>query len=145
TYTDATFQPVRRKDEHQAFCLMVDRQEELAHTTTIYIGNRGYCSYNNMAHVMEKHQLFLFRSKDITSKGILSRFSFPSEESFDVDQTVILVRSHSRKVGQITGEMRFVDQATTFDYLDYGSYTTYPITFRVVRFPITDTGYECIL
>lgn len=145
TYIDAQLQPVRKKDEYHAFCLMVDRQKQSDDATTIYIGDRGYCSYNNMAHVMENHQLFLFRAKDITSQGILSRFSFPSEQSFDVDQAVTLVRSHSKKIGKLAGEVRFIDQAATFDYLDYGSYATYPISFRIVRFPLSDTIYECIL
>ncbi|MDE7311006.1 MAG: hypothetical protein K2N87_05195 [Eubacterium sp.] len=59
----------------------------------IFIGDRGYCSYNNMAHVIKKGQYFLFRTKDIHSKGLAAGFDYPQEESFDVTVNVTLVRS----------------------------------------------------
>lgn len=54
TYTDALIQPVHLKDEYSAFCSMVDRYEAVPGQKTVFIGDRGYCSYNNMAHVLEK-------------------------------------------------------------------------------------------
>lgn len=98
TYTDALIQPVRRKNEFGAFCDMVDRHDVLDGRKNVYTGDRGYCSYNNMAHVAEQGQYFLFRTKDIHSKGLVGNFNFPDEESFDIDINVILVRSHSKKV-----------------------------------------------
>ena len=114
----------------------------------IYIGDRGYCSYNNMAHVVEQGQYFLFRTKDIHSKGLVGNFNFPDAESFDIDVSVILVRSHSKKVLadiHTEGYIRFVDQAAAFDYIEYGSYDTYELSFRILRFPISTSTYECIV
>ncbi len=54
TYTDALIQPVHFKDEYKAFCLMADRYEAVPGQKTVFTGDRGYCSYNNMAHVLEK-------------------------------------------------------------------------------------------
>lgn len=54
TYSDALIQPVHHKDEFRAFCDMVDRHDTWAGTRDVFIGDRGYCSYNNMAHVVEK-------------------------------------------------------------------------------------------
>ena len=34
---------------------------------------------------------------------------------------------------------------TTFDYIDYGSYDTYELTFRIVRFPLSESTCECIV
>ena len=114
TYTDALIQPVHCKNEFGAFCDMVDRHEILEGRKNVYIGDRGYCSYNNMAHVMEQNQFFLFRTKDIHSKGLVGNFDFPEEESFDIDVRVTLVRSHSKKV-PVNPETykRFVDQVST--------------------------------
>lgn len=98
TYTDALIQPVRCKNEFGAFCDIVDRHDVLEGKKNVYIGDRGYCSYNNMAHVVEQGQYFLFRTKDIHSKGLVGNFNFPDEGSFDIDVSVILVRSHSKKV-----------------------------------------------
>ena len=146
TYTDALIQPVHCKNEFAAFCDMVDRHEIQEERKNVYIGDRGYCSYNNMAHVMEQNQFFLFRTKDIHSKGLVGNFDFPEEESFDIDVRVTLVRSHSKKVPASPGTYkRFVDQASTFDYIDYGSYDTYELAFRIIRFPLSESAYECIV
>lgn len=37
-----------------------------------------------MAHVVEKNQYFLFRTKDIHSKGLIGNFDFPDTDSFDI-------------------------------------------------------------
>lgn len=52
-YTDAILQPVHEKNEFGAFCDIVDRHGTLPGRKNVYIGDRGYCSYNNMAHVVE--------------------------------------------------------------------------------------------
>ena len=148
TYTDALIQPVRCKNEFGAFCDIVDRHDVLDGRKNVYIGDRGYCSYNNMAHVVEQGQYFLFRTKDIHSKGLVGNFNFPDAESFDIDVSVILVRSHSKKVLadiHTEGYIRFVDQAAAFDYIEYGSYDTYELSFRILRFPISTSTYECIV
>lgn len=87
-----------RLSHHQT--TTVDRHDVLDGIKNIYIGDRGYCSYNNMAHVVEQGQYFLFRTKDIHSKGLVGNFNFPDAESFDIDVSVILVRSHSKKFWQ---------------------------------------------
>ncbi len=145
TYTDALIQPVHNKDEFRAFCDMVDRHEILSGTKNVFIGDRGYCSYNNMAHVIEKGQYFLFRTKDIHSKGLVGGFDFPDDESFDITVKVTLVRSHSKKITPTDGYMRFVDKATSFDFITYGSLDTFELSFRIVRFPLSDSSYECIV
>lgn len=146
TYTDALIQPVRRKNEFGAFCDIVDRHDVLDGRKNVYIGDRGYCSYNNMAHVIHQDQYFLFRTKDIHSKGLVGNFDLPDEESFDIDVRVTLVRSHSRKVSaDPSSYIRFIDRASSFDYVEYGSHDTYGLSFRIVRFPISDSTYECIV
>jgi len=99
-----------RLSHHQT--TTVDRHDVLDGIKNVYIGDRGYCSYNNMAHVVEQGQYFLFRTKDIHSKGLVGNFNFPDAESFDIDVSVILVRSHSKKVLadiHTEGYIRFVD------------------------------------
>lgn len=38
-----------------------------------------------------------------------------------------------------------MDAAASFDYVAYGSLDTYDLLFRIVRFPIADDSYECIV
>ena len=99
-----------------------------------------------MAHVLEKEQFFLFRSKDIHSKGLVGNFDFSEEDSFDIRVNVTLVRSHKRKITVKNGfYRRYMDVHATFDYLAYGSMDSYDLTFRIVRFPISENTYECIV
>lgn len=146
TYSDALIQPVHLKDEFRAFCDMVDRHDTLPGTRDVFIGDRGYCSYNNMAHVLEKGQYFLFRTKDIHSKGLVGNFDFPDDDSFDIPVNVTLVRSHKKDIPVKEGfYKRYVDANASFDYAAYGSSGTYDLSFRIIRFPISDDSYECIV
>ena len=146
TYSDALIQAVHQKDEFRVFCDMVDRHHVLPGTKDVFIGDRGYCSYNNMAHVLEKGQYFLFRTKDIHSKGLVRNFDFPDTDSFDIQVNVTLVRSHKKKI-PIKDDFykRYVDVNASFDYVTYGSLDTYDLSFRIVRFPISVDSYECIV
>lgn len=145
SYTDAVIQPIHCKNEYRAFCDMVDRYETAPGRKTIFIGDRGYCSYNNMAHVIKKGQYFLFRTKDINSKGLVSGFDFPQKESFDITVKVTLVRSNSKKLQPKEGYKRFIGKGTAFDFIEYGSMDTFELSFRIVRFPLSDPSYECIV
>lgn len=145
TYTDALIQPVHGKDEFSAFCKIVDRHAVLPGSKNVYIGDRGYCSYNNMAHVMETGQYFLFRTKDIDQKGLVGNFGLPEGGSFDIRVKVAIVRTHSRKVKTPDGYRRFIGKNVAFDFLDYGSTDVHYMEFRVVRFQLPDGSYECLL
>lgn len=124
-YTDAILQPVHEKNEFSAFCRIVDRHGVLPGRKNVYTGDRGFCSYNNMAHVVERGQYFLFRTKDIHSKGLIGNFDFPETESFDIDVTVTLTRSHSSKISVPPGTYRrFIDRASAFDFIEYGTLDT---------------------
>lgn len=81
TYSDILLQPVHNKDEFSAFCPLVDSHTLLLDISDIFIGDRGYCSYNNMAHVIARNQYFLFQTKDIHGKGfsvtLITRIQIP--------------------------------------------------------------------
>lgn len=145
-YMDALLQPVHGKDEFRAFCTMVDRIPLIPGIRDIHIGDRGYCSYNNMAHVIEKGQYFLFRSKDVLSKGILKNMRLPTEGTFDETVTIAISRRQSKKI-QIPSDchLRFVGRDISFDYVDYGSDDIYTMTFRAVRIPLPSGSYECLV
>ena len=146
TYSDALIQSAHYKDEYAAFSEMVDRHQTPSGMKDVFIGDRGYCSYNNMAHVLEKNQFFLFRTKDIHSKGLVGNFNLPAEESFDIRVNVTLVRSHKKSIHiEEKYYRRHVDANTAFDYITPGSSDTYSLSFRIVRFPISEDTYECIL
>ena len=71
-YTDALVQDSRFENEHRAFVTMVDRDD--SKIPTIYIADRGYESYNNLAHVIEKRSKILDQSERLWQKRYSFRF-----------------------------------------------------------------------
>ena len=93
-FLDVLVQPARKRNEYSAFCEMVDRVKN--NCPTIYIADRGYASYNDFAHVLEKQQYFLIRCTDVKTSRLLG---FPLEDVREIDFHVdrILCRSKAKK------------------------------------------------
>ena len=125
---------------------MVDRDE--ASVPTIYIADRGYESYNNMAHVIEKEQKFLIRVRDSKSNSLVSGLILPVQDEFDVQYRVGLTRKQTNQVKNSC--LKFVPHTSTFDYLPRTTKKAIPmqpyyLSFRVVRFKLTEDTYEVLL
>lgn len=145
TYEDAVIQPVHLKNEFGAFCTMVDRLKVTDGVSCIFMADCGYCSYNNMAHVLEKKQFFLFRSKDVDVRSMAGHLPVPKEGSFDLCLDIVIRRSRSKKVTESGDYTTFVSAQTAFDFLPYGSLETYTLPVRIVRFLLENGSYECIM
>lgn len=146
TYTDALLQSAHHKDEFRAFCQMVDRHPVMKNTKNVFIADRGYCSYNNMAHVIESGQFFLIRTKDIGKKGLIGNFDIPEDPEFDLNIKVTLARSHKKSIRATEGfYRRTIDKNASFDFIEAGTDLTYDMEFRIVRFQYADDAYEAIV
>lgn len=142
-YIDAIVQPGKKKNEYRAMCDMIDRYN--GSQKAIFIADRGYESYNIFAHAEEKGVKYLIRAKDKKSNGIISSLSLPTEDSFDIDVNLIMTKKQTNEVKAQPQLYKFVPKNSTFDFLDLCNNKFYPLTLRVVRFPITDTTFECII
>lgn len=93
-FLDVLVQPARKRNKYSAFCEMVDRVKD--DYPTIYIADRGYASYNDFAHVLEKQQYFLIRCTNVKTSRLLG---FPLEDVREIDLHVdrILCRSKAKK------------------------------------------------
>ena len=142
TYTDTVIQPGRTENGHKAFCDMVDRYN--GNNKTIFITDRGYESYNNIAHVIEKGTCFLFRCKDISSNGIIagSKDKLPATDIFDCHLSLVLTRKWTNEILNNRDIYRHFRNAHSFDFLDLDEHIFYNMNLRVVRFPISDNEYE---
>lgn len=109
---------------------------------SILTADRGYERYELLAFLIENSLLFAIRIKDINSNGILSGLNLPDEE-FDIDVTRILTRSQAKEVRKNREKYTFLPSNVSFRYLDF-EHEEYELTFRVVRFKITDDTYECL-
>lgn len=146
-YVDALIQGSLSANEYKAFCSMVDR--DTTTFPTIYIADRGYESYNNLAHVQEKGQYFLIRIKDSMKNGIASAINLPFDDEFDISLNLNLTRKQTN-AAKIDKTLKYLPHNVNFDYLPshckYGApLNPYTIRCRFVRVKITDDTYELLL
>ena len=148
-YVDALVQKSRRADESAALTAMVDRS---AIESALLLANRGYESYNNLAHIQEKGWNFLIRIKDGTA-GIASGLALPATDVFDVPFHLKLTNKQSNEIKELLKDKnhyRHITNAIRFDYLPrtsrkYDPAVFFELHFRIVRFPISDTACETII
>lgn len=144
-YLDIIIQPGKSENERGAFREMVRRYT--GSPKTIFIADRGYESYNDMAHVMEKGAFFLFRCKDIDSNGILSglKHKLPETEKFDCEISIILTRKRTDEIENHPEIYKGIYRTDTFDYMDIKTRPYYGMKFRALRFSVSENSYECII
>lgn len=151
TYVDASIQKGRRVNEHRAFVDIIDRLDDFF--PILILADRGYESYNNLAHLQEKGFFFLIRVKDATSKnGIAPGFSL-LDESFDRQFHISLTRKQTNATKQLFHDkenFRFIPSTSVFDFLPQKNKKKeptlfYQLHFRLVRFPLSENSYETII
>lgn len=94
TYLDASVCPKRLSDECRALCDMVDRAD-LSHPAII-LADRGYESYNVLAHILQKGWKFLIRVKN-GAGGIVSGLPVPNSEEFNIQVNLSLTRKQTNQ------------------------------------------------
>lgn len=151
TYADVLIQKSHYANERRAFTDMVDRSDDIP---TLFIADRGFEAFNVLAHIQEKGAKFLIRVKDISScGGIASGLQLPEQDEFDVFISLLLSRKQTnadKALFKDRNHFRFISASSTFDYLPVKNKKSipvapYPLSFRVVRFPISDTTYETVI
>ena len=148
-YVDALLQKQKSSDESGALTAMVDRSPI---ENGLLIADRGYESYNNLAHIQEKGWSFLIRIKDGTH-GIGSGFVLPKTDTYDIPFHLKLTRKQTNSVKELLEDknhFKFLPSCVRFDFLPqvsrkFDSTVFYNLYFRIVRFPISDTTYETII
>lgn len=146
-FVDALIQPEKVMDERRALADMVDRSG--LEGKVIVIADRGYECYNILAHIEKKGWNYLIRVKDVASNGILSALSLPSDREFDVSVRRFLTRKQTKEIKAQPQIYRFLPTVVNFDYLPKHTRKhineTYLMSFRVVRFKVTNDLYETVI
>lgn len=146
-YQDAIIQPIHGSNENAAFCNMIDRYQ--GPQKTVFIADRGYESYNILAHILEKEMFYLIRVKDVEKKGgILYHLldnSTVDMGSFDIDRSITLTRKQTKEIKADPQTFRYLPLSVHFDFLDKITRPFYEMNLRIVRFPLSDHSYESIL
>ena len=149
TYTDAVIQKSRNLDESGALTDMVDRSGV---EQALLLADRNYESYNNLAHIQEKGWFFLIRIKDNTN-GITSGLILPDADEYDIPFHLQLTRKQTNDIKRLLKDKnryKLIPHSTRFDFLPLKSRkhdpaVFYNLSFRIVRFPISDTMCETII
>ena len=143
-YLDAVVQKRRAANENAALVSMVDRSE--IQEPVILTADRGYESYNTLEHITHKGWKYLIRLRE--SKGITSSLVLP-EGDFDMTVQLYLTRKQNKKLKELQreypGRYRFLPTNVNFDYLPWGTDGLYPVSFRIVRFKISDGLTETLI
>lgn len=148
-YTDAVIQGRLNWNEHSALQEMVDKSDI---SKALVVADRGYESYNNMAHIQEKGWYFLIRIKD-GKNGIKQGLDLPDRDEFDEKINLQLTRKQTKETKELfkrKNYYKFVPSTTSFEYLPLKSKKNdpavfYELNFRIVRFKVTDELYETVL
>lgn len=137
-YTDAIVQGVHHKDERGALIRMIPNISN----ASIILADRGYESYNVMAHMEHANQKYIMRVKDISSNGMTSGFGFPNIE---FDETVsVNVSNFQKKSFKELPNYRFSPSIARFDFSDESN-PVCCLTFRLVRIHLGNGKYQCLV
>jgi hypothetical protein len=142
-FTDIVVQPCRKTNEYAAFCSMVDAAKSIL---SIFLGDRGYASYNAFAHVIENNQFFAIRCTDFRLERMLG-YSLEGVKDLDCHIDRILTRPQSKKKRlhpELADQYRTITKEVPFDYLNENC-REYHISLRIVRFKLSDNSYENII
>lgn len=143
TYTDVVIKKKRTANERTAFIDMVEKHRN-DKIPIIFTADRGYESYNDMAHVMECGHKFVIRVKDIDSQGIAADLGLP-DTYFDKSMTLKLTCRATNEVKEMKKTDAFIRYVRgRFDYLPKTYSHKVPVQFyelplRIVRFKVRNT------
>lgn len=143
-YLDAVIQPVRKKNEFLALSNLIDRFVPAAGVSPVFIADRGFHSFHVFAHAIEKGAYFLIRAKEVNMKRLLGN-DLPDSRSFDRTVERILTRTRSKKKHlhpELEDRYRYICKAVPFHFLPEHSDAEYPLSLRVLRFPIGENNFE---
>ena len=150
TYQDASICGKRLSDECRALCNMVDRTK--LSRPAIILADRGYESYNVLAHIQQKGWKFLIRAKN-GAGGIVSGLPVPQTEEFDIQVDLSLTRkqtNEAKALAKASPFFKLLSSDTVFDFLPLKNRKAIPVPpfqlrFRIVRFKLSDGSLETVI
>ncbi|HEL1556528.1 TPA: transposase [Streptococcus suis] len=116
------------------------------------MADRGYKSYNLMAHCQEKGWFYLIRIRDGKS-SMKQSLDLPPTETFKQFFTLQLTHRQNKTTKVLLtnkNQYKFITSNQTFDFLpkewERGAEAEfYPLSFRMVRFQIAPNKYDFLV
>lgn len=142
-FLDAVVEPEKNHDERTAFVTMLERCA--LGRNTIFVIDRGYVSYNVLAHFVASKKYFVLRVKDLENyrRPIISHITLPEDETYDTVVSVSLSRSAKKRIGTNTAYIR---PGRRFDFIEADDKnSSFEMSFRVLRIKLSEDNYEYII
>lgn len=143
-YVYAVIQPRGEMKEVAAACEMVDRNP--LSDPCLFIADRGYDSFNLMAHIVEKGNFYLIRLKEPDARGsMFKNVVVPDKEEFDISVEFNLTRS-SKLVRQHPEKYKKLFPTRSFDFIDKNDReSVYSMSCRLIRIKLDTGAYEYLM
>lgn len=151
-YVDTIIQKSRNSNENQALIDMVDRNAGTM--DTLIIADRGYESYNALAHIQEKGWKFLFRVKDATSSGgIANGLDLPQDNEYDIFINLHLSAGRTKDHWELyknKNTYKRISHPENFDFFinpagERDVLMFYHLPFRILKIKLSEDTYETII
>ena len=150
TYVDAVVQKYRTQNEDKALIQMVERA---TYQKAIAICDRGYESYNNMAHLQKSGWKYIIRIKSPGCYGIADGLQLPESTEFDIPINLSLTRRKNKETKELltnNNQYRYIPKKVKFDYLSTEFKRSDPVEFfalcfRIIKIKISDDFYEMLV
>jgi hypothetical protein len=151
-YVDTIIQKSRNSNENQALIDMVDRNAGTM--DTLIIADRGYESYNALAHIQEKGWKFLFRVKDATSSGgIANGLDLPQDNEYDIFINLHLSAGRTKDHWELyknKNTYKRISHPENFDFFinpagERDVLMFYHLPFRILKIKLGEDTYETII
>ena len=145
-FLDVELQGIRQVDEKAALCTVLDRQVLVGQKyRRIYLADRGFASFNILAHAIHNDQLFLIRIPVSFATSIcLGHEDWLDMTSFDKELHVHVGRRKTKKNMELEN-YHCINKRRHYDFIEPGSDKIDSLKLRILKFPISDDSYEYIV
>lgn len=110
---------------------------------TIIVADRGYETYNNIAHLEARGIKYVIRIR--SNHGIADKFNLTIDAETDFTTDILLTRSLTNAFKSNPEKYRLINSGSAFDFLPKGSKDAYPLRFRIIRIKISEGMYGTLV
>lgn len=106
--------------------------------------DRGYESYNLMAHIANQSQYYLIRIKDNNVGGFGKIYPHPNTDEYDLSYKRIFTRSRAKNYSEHPEIYTYMRHKYKYDFFTSKN-ELYEMTFRILRVEVSKGVFECFV
>lgn len=142
-YLDAVIQNYFSMNENQAFCEMMDRFPQ--EIPALFTADRGYDSYNVIAHAIKGNHRFVIRLTSTKARYIFDNINeYDSSDSFDIEDDIHIGRVRNKESKHLRN-YHFIRKNQNYDFIPTGTDCFDCLHVRLVKFRLPGGDFEYLL